>query len=159
MHLLRTSITVQNTHNETVTIDIDSLHTLGMKAFDIVTEKPIATFLPHDPRVYLVKRGEQRFYINEQQLTQAFSALPKVRTGHCYRVLKDTHRVYAMINSRPVIKPLRAGDRVVCGDNFRFRFADEARQDQGAFALGETVDGCFYGSQAYYDPDFYALVS
>lgn len=159
MHLLLKSIVVQNKHNETITIDLNAMKTLGMRTFVIDTKNPTATLLPNPKHRYVVaKRSQREFYIDEHQLINAFVELPKSKVGERYLVLQDTNRSYRMVNSCPLVKPLKKGEFIVCTKNFMFSFEGKAHSNHDQFSIGETVDGHYHGSQVYYDPDFYSIV-
>lgn len=159
MHLLLKPIVVQNKHNETVTIDLNSMTTLHTRTFVIDTKNPNPTLLPSPNHRYVVEEGTQReFYIDEHQLIKSFVEIPKAKVGERYLVLQDTIRSYRMVNSCPLVKPLKKGEVIVCTKNFLFSFDGKARSHYDQFSIGETVDGHYHGSQVYYDPDFYSLV-
>jgi hypothetical protein len=157
MHLLTKSIAVKNKHNETVSLDLATMKTLGMRTFKIGEASP--TFLVAPKFRYTVNAGTpSEFYIDENQLAKAFTELPKAKVGERYRVLQDTKKFFKMVNSSPGVEPLKKGEVIVCVDNFMFVVDGKEDSFTHKFSVDETVDGCYYGSQVYYNPMYYALV-
>lgn len=157
MHLLTKSITVKNKYNETITLNLATMKTLGMRTFKIGKASP--TLLVTPGFRYTVNEGlPSEFYVDENQLADAFIELPMAKIGERYLVLKDTHRFLKMVNSSPSVKALKKGEIITCVDNFMFAVDGKDGALVDKFSVDETVDGCYYGSQVYYDPMYYALV-